>query len=95
MTTMPLRRLSICPCGYGSLHDDIPLGTIYRVIPSIMDSAVDYRCGGCGYVQRITCIWAEGRGGSAGGMLPFGLFEESSEVGNTSAPAPPINKNDA
>lgn len=31
METATLKRLSICPCGYGAMNDDIPLGKAYQV----------------------------------------------------------------
>lgn len=78
-----LMRLSVCPCGYGFLNDDIPLGTVYEVNLDIEEMAT-LTCGGCGSVQPVACLPVRARTpGGRGGMLPRVLFTEQSTSDNS------------
>lgn len=78
MTTVVLKRLSICSCGFTALHDHIPLGKTYEVIsegpgPRIFHG-YSWRCGGCGVNSPTPMVKATQDGTL--GVLPAGLFEE-------------------
>lgn len=75
--TMKLKRLSVCPCGYGTLQDEIKLGTEYRCFPRDTDP-VQYTCGGCGNTTHLTAFRVERNGTS--GYLPVMLFEGRGEM---------------
>ena len=76
----PLRRLSICPCGFPVLNEKIQLGTVYEVDPTVKQGGFSYFCGGCKAVQEnVVCVnaaqildpahpWAP---------LPWDLFSEA------------------
>lgn len=44
-----LTKLSICPCGFTLLRDEIPLGTEYTVYPDSVEENRQFTliCGGC------------------------------------------------
>ena len=53
-----LQRLSICPCEYALLNDDIPVGAEYQLDTNTLrfDRAT-LICGGCGATtERLTTI---------------------------------------
>lgn len=65
----PLKRLSLCPCGYTVLHDHIPLGRVYHV--DVADAqAYGMRCGGCGKKFPVTMVKVDN-----GKRLPAEMFE--------------------
>lgn len=68
-----LARLSICPCGFPTLHHHVQPGEEYVALP--MSTTSVYTCGGCGHIQEIECIYLEGRDGGEGGFLPMDLFD--------------------
>jgi hypothetical protein len=78
----PLRRLSVCPCGFPTLAESIELGQLYwidrtRLLPFI------FKCGGCGEVYNLTCVYVAGRDISAPpGYLPLDIFEPPAKVRN-------------
>lgn len=47
----PLRRLSICSCGYGVLDDSIQVGVNYRLDLATEQRGYRYTCGRCGRTQ--------------------------------------------
>jgi hypothetical protein len=62
-------NLSSCECGYPALHEEVPLGKIYRVFPdSIAHGKI--LCGGCRRVSACPIISTED-----GGWLPLGILE--------------------
>lgn len=68
-------RLSVCPCGFSLLKDDIPLGTIYEVDPGLTATGT-LTCGGCKKTFSVESFYAFGRGeGNHGGFLPKEIFE--------------------
>jgi len=77
MVKMPLKRLSICPCGYHVLLDSIGIGTLYPVDPKSIRGGFRYKCGKCGrWQENVTVINAgacEQHPGSSG-PLPYALF---------------------
>lgn len=76
MIRLPLKKLSCCPCGYATLHDDIPLGTRYLVDPTKIE-VCDYRCGKCGREFKLRGIWTFPRKpGQSPGFLPETLFTD-------------------
>jgi hypothetical protein len=54
------------------LADDVPLGTAYEVRPIL--EALTLRCGGCGELLRLNCIFVYATQTSAAGFLPVGIF---------------------
>ena len=44
---LPLKRSSICPCGYAVLKDEIQTGAKYRVDLATVRGGFAYRCGKC------------------------------------------------
>lgn len=82
-TPLPLTRLSICPCGYGVLRDEITVGTVYMVNLATIRGGFDYRCGKCGRLQKdVTVIDAAQRLSKAPTIMPvpWGLFERSDDA---------------
>lgn len=74
--TFPLKHLSVCKCGYGTLDDSIPLGTLYKLnLKSVV--LAEYSCGGCHTVQTIQCILASQylHPERTMALLPVGLFD--------------------
>ena len=70
-----LKRLSICPCGFPVLKEDIKLGTEYEVDPA-QTGRFTFICGGCGRQLSIEGIWVEPRApGTHAGFLPKLIFE--------------------
>lgn len=76
---MPLRRLSICPCGFGVLDDGIPVGTMYQVDRGSLRSGWTYFCGGCRRMRKIRVVDASSVLSSAAPLrpLPLELFMDS------------------
>ena len=73
-----LRRLSICPCGYSVLKDEIPVGTAYTIDLDSFAENFTYRCGGCRRVQgglKVVMASQSERDGMA--YLPYDLFSEA------------------
>lgn len=68
-----LVKLSVCPCGFPTLKETIPLGTKYTVDPAHTCEAV-LVCGGCKQETKVRCVYVSGRNGSAGGWLPEDIF---------------------
>jgi hypothetical protein len=74
LRTVTLKRLSICPCGYGLLRDEIPLGTEYQIDPSI-EADCEFTCGGCGRHQHLPSVYT-----APGGFFPKIIFEEDNST---------------
>jgi hypothetical protein len=78
MSAAKLARLSVCPCGFPSLYDDIELGTEYRVYLESIRTDFSYRCGKCGRLQQgVSVILADQRCGDGRAYLPLALFDLS------------------
>ncbi len=78
-TQVSLVRRSICPCGYGVLHDDIALGTLYTIDLASVRSGFAYGCGRCGMVQRnVRVVNASSVKNPDAPLrpMPFDLFEQ-------------------
>lgn len=68
-------KLSICPCGFPVLNDDIPIGTEYDIDPVQADCT--FICGGCGRWHRVKGVMAKARLlGQRAGFLPLDIFKE-------------------
>lgn len=76
---VPLKKLSICECGFPVLHDAIPLGTMYEVVELITNKCL-FICGGCGKQIQVTGVFVMGRGESKAGFLPRQIFFPESET---------------
>ena len=70
-----LKSLTICPCGYGVLLDDIKVGTEF-LADMDMQKTLLYRCGKCGTIQRnIACVGVNSRRHPTEfRMLPVAMF---------------------
>lgn len=66
-------KLSICPCGFPVLADEILLGTEYEILPSLQ-ADLTFQCGGCGKQTPIKCVWTQSRKGGTPGWLPLEIF---------------------
>lgn len=70
-----LARLSVCPCGFTTLQDEITLGTEYEIDDDLHDSA-DYICGKCHQRQPMDWVMVMPREkGQRRGWLPRALFD--------------------
>lgn len=69
-----LKKLSICPCGFPVLHEDIPLGEEYVINP-VLVAGFTFICGGCGRQIQVQCVWVEQHNYSKAGYLPKTIFE--------------------
>lgn len=75
LTTLPLKRLSICPCGFGVLKDEIQLGTLYRVDLDSRRTGALYRCGDCNFTQNdVEVVEVMQRKAGTLAPLPWLLF---------------------
>ena len=75
--TVKLVRLSICPCGFTVLKDEIGLGTVYQIDLSRKENCV-LLCGGCGKEHKVRAVFTlarDPRGRSD--YLPMALFYET------------------
>lgn len=69
-----LARLSICPCGFPALKDEIPLGQIYQIPRFNFIGVHDtWICGGCGAQTVVHCIMVIRDGNQS--WLPKELFD--------------------
>lgn len=74
----PVKKLSICPCGFPVLKTDIPLGTFYEVNPfDIMP--IIWTCGGCqakqnGIAVRVGARYCDDVPIYMPGWLPIEIF---------------------
>lgn len=68
MRAVSVKR-SICPCGFPTLDESVPIGKEYAVRPN-SERELLYICGGCGAGQHVRCVEAE-----PGGYLPVGLLK--------------------
>ncbi len=74
---MKLARLSICPCGFPVLRDDIPLGTVYTVDTATIRKGFTYRCGQCGAIQEdVEVVYCSQSRRSGLAPLPLALFSQ-------------------
>jgi hypothetical protein len=72
---MPLKKLSVCSCGFTLLREEIQLGTVYHV--DIEDRrTLLYICGGCGERALLECVKVQRRMDSAAGYLPVAAFSD-------------------
>jgi hypothetical protein len=69
-----LKKLSIYPCGFPTLNEEIKLGTEFDVEPGRRD-IMTFMCGGCKKWHRIVAIWVYRRGESHAGYLPIEIFD--------------------
>ena len=79
LTPVPLRRVSICPCGYSVLKDEIKVGTVYALDMKSIRKGLTYICGRCKVRQEnLLAINAADRRGIGVVMapLPYDLFAE-------------------
>lgn len=79
-----LVKLSICPCGYSLLHEDIQLGTEYTVYPEASDPEHPFVliCGGCGQPSQgkgYILARSTRNPDAEPGPLPLELFEIGNE----------------
>lgn len=74
LVKVTLKRLSICPCGYGLLLDEIKLGAEYEIDPNVV-AECEFTCGGCGNVQTLLSLYT-----APGGFLPKIIFEEDTSA---------------
>jgi len=72
---VPLQRLSICPCGFPVLKDEIGLGTEYEIDTTKLASFT-FICGGCKRKHHIIGVWVAPRDGGEPGWLPRMIFEK-------------------
>lgn len=77
-----LTKLSICPCGFSLLNDDITLGTEYLIYPESIDPnrAFVLGCGGCGRRLRgVGSLMAKSvlNPSADAQLLPLEVFEIS------------------
>jgi len=80
-TKRALQRLSICPCGYPVLHDDIAVGTVYLINLSTLRDGFFYRCGRCGVQHRNVRVVDAASVRNPTALfrpLPYELFERAS-----------------
>lgn len=73
------KTLSICPCGYLVLKDDLGLGPEFEIHPENKASGLMI-CGRCGMPMQVLGVFCEARGDSAAGYLPMAIFEEPKEI---------------
>lgn len=73
------KTLSICPCGFLVLQDDIGLGTEFEIHPENKVYGL-MLCGGCGRPMQVLGVFCDARGDSAAGYLPIAIFEEPKEI---------------
>lgn len=68
----------VCPCGYGFLRDEIPLGSIYHVDLKRAD-VLTLICGGCGgTVRNLKCAWARSERTGHTGMMALCILDFTS-----------------
>jgi hypothetical protein len=68
-------KLSLCPCGFNLLKDDIPLGTIYEVDPTLTATGT-LTCGGCQKTFNVESFFVFGRRSNhTSGFLPKDIFQ--------------------
>jgi hypothetical protein len=82
---MPVRRVSICPCGFRTLEDEIEAGTLYLVYMETVRTGSIYICGGCGLAQSIWTVEADQKLNPdlPPAPLPLGLFAVNNSVRRT------------
>jgi hypothetical protein len=80
LVRLPLKRLTVCPCGYGVLHDDIAVGTEYWVDLASETDGV-YQCGRCGAIQKVRIVDASSKRNPNAPLRPliFALFADAIE----------------
>lgn len=82
--TVQLARLSVCPCGFPAISEDLPLGLRYEIAEWVRMPTV-WVCGKCGKVQRFMGVFVVRREGTshkarACGFLPEPLFQPVTET---------------
>lgn len=78
IVTTTLKRLSICPCGFQALKEEIKLGTEYEIDPERAIPVI-FQCGGCGLSQNLIAVYIAARPDCPEGYLPLKLFEDDPE----------------
>lgn len=68
-----LAKLSLCACGFPVLDESIHLGTEYEIDPADVRQAT-MKCGGCGKLIPLECVWVEAHGPAAAGFMPKAIF---------------------
>lgn len=68
----PLLRLSVCPCGFTTVNEDIPIGTEYMVSGTVISATLV--CGWCKAEMPMWWVFVDKRGDSEAGFLPAKLF---------------------
>lgn len=82
MKKVTLDKRSICTCGFATIVEDVPLGSIYTIDEGTMHSNFAYGCGGCGkFMHKVTCVKASQvlNPGAPMLYLPRALFSTVSE----------------
>jgi hypothetical protein len=67
-------KKSLCVCGYSTLNENVPLGTVYRIYPHTA-AAYTMRCGNCRRLFPVVCVWCDPSEYGNGGFLPLGIFD--------------------
>lgn len=69
-----LVRKGVCPCGYSTMADHVPIGKVYQVV---VDSwgTMTVTCGGCGRANVVESIMVEDGNSQVYKHLPRLLFE--------------------
>jgi hypothetical protein len=68
-----LKNLSVCPCGFPLLREEIPKGTVYFVDFADRILAV-LVCGGCRTHWPLDCVMVSESPTGKGGYLPVAAF---------------------
>lgn len=82
MKKVTLDKRSICTCGFATIVEDVPLGSIYTIDESTMYSNFAYGCGGCGQLMhKVMCVKASQvlNPGAPMLYLPHALFSTVTE----------------
>lgn len=72
--TVTLAKLSICPCGFFLIAENVPIGTRYEIIPFVV-APTTVICGGCGRQIHTEAVYAVSREGKPNkGWIPRDVF---------------------
>jgi hypothetical protein len=67
-------KLSLCPCGFPVLRDEVGIGAEYEVDTSHPEDDFTLICGGCGKHNPVRGLFFKQKGDSGGGYLPKEIF---------------------
>ena len=79
MIAAPLKRLSICPCGFGTLRDGIQIGKLYELDLQQLRTAT-YVCAACGKRQIVDCVMSDGKWIPRDLFTPLSLKQEEDSI---------------